>query len=45
MAQEERLSVSKKESPNAILQFRLTRQFKFMDGKLLEEDKKQLNQQ
>lgn len=44
MAQEERLSVSKKESPNAILQFRLTRQFKFMDGKLLEEDKKQLNQ-
>ena len=44
MVQEEQLSVSKKESPNAILQFRLTRQFKYMNGELLEEDKKQLSQ-
>lgn len=42
MAQEEQLSVSKKVSPNAVLQFTYSRLFKYMDGEHLEKDKEDL---
>jgi len=42
MAQEEMLSRSKK-SPNAFLQYRLSRVFGSMDGKLLEKDREDLD--